>query len=43
MVKLLFSFYLLLSSYKHGVDKWKEILKCYSLNEREPLEIDTAR
>ena len=31
-----------LSSFEREVDKWKEFLKNYSLNVREPLEIDTT-
>ena len=30
------------SSYEREVDKWKKFLKCYSLNVRERLEIDTT-
>ena len=37
MVKLLF---LSLSSYEREADKWKKIVKCYSLNVHKPLEID---
>ena len=30
------------SSYEREVDKWKKFLKCYRLNVREGLEIDTT-
>ena len=35
-------FFFSLSSYEREIDKWKKFLKYYSLNVREPLEIDTT-